>query len=91
VSDLPDRTTIVVGTKRGRGGGISTAVAEAVTEERKGSTVTSARTAVGVTTLTMLGLAAASWAVAVQEMKGMYMGVRTELGSFSFFVAAGCR
>src|SRR5712691_4528834 len=35
----------------------------------------------------MLGLAAASWVVAVREMNGMDMGVATELGSFAFFVA----
>jgi predicted metal-binding membrane protein len=34
-----------------------------------------------------LGLAAASWVVAVQQMDGMDMGVATELGSFAFFVA----
>lgn len=34
-----------------------------------------------------LGLAAASWVVAVRHMNGMDMGAATELGSFSFFVA----
>lgn len=34
-----------------------------------------------------LGLAAASWVVAVRQMNGMDMGVATELGSFAFFVA----
>jgi predicted metal-binding membrane protein len=34
-----------------------------------------------------LGLAVASWVVAVQRMKGMDMGVATQLGSFAFFVA----
>jgi len=33
-----------------------------------------------------LGLAAASWVVAVRQMDGMDMGVATELGSFPFFV-----
>jgi predicted metal-binding membrane protein len=37
--------------------------------------------------LTMLGLAAASWVVALRQMDGMAMGVATELGSFGFFVA----
>jgi predicted metal-binding membrane protein len=37
--------------------------------------------------LTMLGLAAASWVVALRQMEGMAMGVATELGSFGFFVA----
>src|SRR5215211_511067 len=34
-----------------------------------------------------LGLAAASWLVAVRQMNGMDMGVATRLGSFAFFVA----
>jgi predicted metal-binding membrane protein len=34
-----------------------------------------------------LGLAAASWGVAVWQMNGMDMGVATRLGSFAFFVA----
>jgi len=33
-----------------------------------------------------LGLAAASWVVAVRQMDGMDMGVATKLGSFPFFV-----
>src|SRR6202049_5233091 len=33
-----------------------------------------------------LGLAAASWVVAVRQMNGMDMGVATTLGSFTFFV-----
>lgn len=33
-----------------------------------------------------LGLAAASWVVAVWQMNGMDMGVATRLGSFAFFV-----
>jgi predicted metal-binding membrane protein len=37
--------------------------------------------------LTMLGLAGASWVVAVVQMDGMDMGVATELGSFASFVA----
>jgi predicted metal-binding membrane protein len=35
-----------------------------------------------------LGLALASWVVAVRQMDGMDMGVATELGSFAFFIAA---
>src|SRR5215831_20857547 len=34
-----------------------------------------------------LGLAAASWVVAVRQMTGMDMGVSTRLGSFAFFIA----
>jgi predicted metal-binding membrane protein len=49
---------------------------------------TNAGTAVTAAALTAtLGLAAASWVVAVRQMNGMDMGVATRLGSFSFFVA----
>jgi len=34
-----------------------------------------------------LGLAAASWALAIRQMSGMDMGVATRLGSFAFFAA----
>jgi len=34
-----------------------------------------------------LGLAAASWAIAVWQMRGMDMGVATRPGSFGFFIA----
>jgi predicted metal-binding membrane protein len=34
-----------------------------------------------------VGLAAASWVVAVWQMSGMGMGVATRLGSFAFFIA----
>jgi predicted metal-binding membrane protein len=37
--------------------------------------------------LTTLGLAAASWVIAVRQMNGMDMGGVTGLGSFAFFVA----
>src|SRR5580698_5011502 len=50
--------------------------------------VTRATPAVTAAALTgTLGLAAASWVVAVRQMNGMDMGVATRLGSFSFFVA----
>src|ERR1700716_402801 len=46
-----------------------------------------ARTSATTATLTAtLGLAAASWVVAVRQMNGMDMGVATQLGSFAFFV-----
>src|SRR5258707_5334907 len=49
---------------------------------------TSATTAGTAAALTAtLGLAAASWVVAVGQMNGMDMGVATQLGSFAFFVA----
>jgi predicted metal-binding membrane protein len=49
---------------------------------------TRAGTAVTAAALTAtLGLAAASWVVAVRQMNGMDMGVATRLGSFAFFVA----
>jgi predicted metal-binding membrane protein len=50
--------------------------------------MTSTRTAVTSAALAgTLGLAAASWVVAVGQMSGMDMGVATPLGSFAFFVA----
>jgi predicted metal-binding membrane protein len=50
--------------------------------------MTSARRAPTAAALTAtLGLAAASWVVAVRQMHGMDMGVATRLGSFAFFVA----
>jgi predicted metal-binding membrane protein len=36
----------------------------------------------------MLGLAAACWVIAVRQTNGMDMGVATQLGSFTFFIAA---
>jgi predicted metal-binding membrane protein len=39
-------------------------------------------------TAAVLGIAAVSWAIAVQRMDGMDMGSATELGSLGFFVAA---
>ena len=49
------------------------------------TTSAAARTAALAATL---GLAAASWVVAVWQMHGMDMGVATRLGSFAFFIAA---
>jgi predicted metal-binding membrane protein len=50
--------------------------------------MTSATTTATAAALTAtLGLAAASWVVAVRQMSGMDMGVATQLGSFAFFVA----
>jgi predicted metal-binding membrane protein len=47
-----------------------------------------ATTRVGTAAFTAtLGLAAASWLVAVWQMNGMDMGAATELGSFGFFAA----
>jgi predicted metal-binding membrane protein len=49
---------------------------------------TSAGTTVTAAALTAtVGVAAASWVVAVRQMNGMDMGVATRLGSFAFFVA----
>ena len=54
----------------------------------KVATVDGARTAATAAVLTVtLGLAAASWVVAVRQMSGMDMGSATQLGSFAFFVA----
>jgi len=48
----------------------------------------SARTAATAVALAAtLGIAAASWVVAARQMNGMDMGVATQLGSFTFFVA----
>ena len=50
--------------------------------------MTSARTATTAAALAAtLGLAAASWVVAVRQMNGMDMGAQTRLGSFGFFAA----
>jgi predicted metal-binding membrane protein len=49
--------------------------------------MTSSRTVATTSALTAtLGLAAASWVVAVRQMDGMDMGVATRLGSFTFFL-----
>ncbi|HCU93451.1 MAG TPA: hypothetical protein DHU96_12260 [Actinobacteria bacterium] len=48
------------------------------------TTFATARTAALAATL---GLAAASWVIAVWQMHGMDMGVATRLGSFAFFIA----
>jgi predicted metal-binding membrane protein len=50
--------------------------------------MTTTRTAATAAALTAtLGLAAASWVLAVDQMNGMDMGARTQLGSFAFFLA----
>ena len=43
--------------------------------------------AVAAALVATLGLAAASWVVAVWQMHGMDLGVATRLGSFGFFIA----
>jgi predicted metal-binding membrane protein len=57
---------------------------------RKGSSrsaaMTSSPAATAAALTATLGLAAASWVVAVRQMNGMEMGVATRLGSFAFFV-----
>src|SRR3989442_5273656 len=58
-----------------------------VVRERSAA-MTGARGAATAAALTAtLGLAAASWVVAVRQMNGMDMGVATRPGSFAFFVA----
>lgn len=53
----------------------------------RSAAVTSVRTAATAAALTAtLGLAAASWVVAVRQMHGMDMGVASGLGSVAFFV-----
>jgi predicted metal-binding membrane protein len=49
--------------------------------------MTSTRTAAAAALTATLGLAAASWIVAVRHMNGMDMGVAAPLGSFPSFVA----
>jgi predicted metal-binding membrane protein len=49
--------------------------------------MTSARTAATAAALTTLGLAAASWVVALRQMNGMDMGPASGLGSLAVFVA----
>jgi predicted metal-binding membrane protein len=50
--------------------------------------MTTTRTAATASALTAtLGLAAASWVLAVRQMNGMDMGAQTRLGSFAFFLA----
>jgi predicted metal-binding membrane protein len=46
-----------------------------------------AGTAAAAALTATLGMAAASWVVAVWQMNGMDMGVATRLGSFGFFIA----
>ena len=46
-----------------------------------------AQPATAVALTAVLGLAAASWVIAVRRMNGMDMGVATQLGSFASFVA----
>jgi predicted metal-binding membrane protein len=54
----------------------------------RSAAITSARTATTAAALSAtLGLAAASWVVAIRQMNGMDMGVATRFGSFAFFVA----
>ena len=53
-------------------------------QAQRSAAKTSARAAALAATL---GLAAASWVVAVPQMNAMDMGVATELGSFVFFVS----
>jgi len=45
-------------------------------------------TSTRATTVWILGLAAACWALAVRQMGGMDMGAATELGSLGFFMGA---
>jgi len=59
-----------------------------MTDQGLTTTVGTARTATTAAVLAAtLGLAAASWGIAVWQMHGMDMGVATRLGSFVFFIA----
>ncbi len=58
------------------------------TPTSRSAAMTSARAGPTAAPLTVtLGLAAASWVVAIRQMNGMDMGVATRLGSFAFFIA----
>jgi len=77
-----DRAVLVTGANRGIGQAL---VEEAAPASRSAAT-TSARTAATAAALTAtLGLAAASWVVAVRQMNGMDMGAQTRLGSSAAF------
>src|SRR5690349_24781941 len=59
-----------------------------MTDQGYTTAVATARTATMAAALTAtLGLAAASWGIAVWQMRGMDMGVATKLGSFASFIA----
>ena len=54
----------------------------------RSAAVTSAWTGPAAAPLTVtLGLAAASWVIAIRRMNGMDMGVATRLGPFAYFIA----
>jgi predicted metal-binding membrane protein len=54
----------------------------------RSATKTMARTGATAAAVATLALAAVSWVAAIDRMDGMDMGVATELGSFTFFMAA---
>jgi predicted metal-binding membrane protein len=58
-----------------------------VVQERSPAVTGSSGAATAGALTATLGLAAASWLVAVRQMKGMDMGAATRLGSFAFFAA----
>jgi hypothetical protein len=63
-------------------------MAEPMTPTSRSAAMTSTRTAATAAALTAtLGLAAASWVVAVRQMHGMDMGVATRLDWLASFVA----
>ena len=79
-----DRAVLVTGASRG----IGQALAEEAGPASRAAATTRARTAATAAALTAtLGLTAASWAVAVEQMSGMDMGAQTRLGSPASFVA----
>ncbi len=85
VRETPSRR--LLGQGRWRATSNSIGYRTGATPAARSAAVTGARTAAAVAALTVtLGLAAASWAVAVRQMTGMDMGVATRLGSFAFFV-----
>jgi len=68
--------------------GTGTTGTGAAVSDGGGGGLAGARTVATAWALTAtLGLAAASWVVALRQMNGMDMGVATRLGSFTFFLA----
>jgi predicted metal-binding membrane protein len=84
--DMPGHGMPAVGQGSRAGRRISAINGLDLTEESMELMSTRTATTAAVLTAT-LGLAAASWVVAVRQMNGMDMGVATGLGSFGFFLA----
>ena len=73
--------------RRRTNSGAPSGAGRAAPPPRTGAMTISRTTATATALTATLGLAAASWVIAVQQMNGMDMGVATRLGSFAFFIA----